>query len=430
MYASTVDGEASQAALAEAGDRPRILLAGIVGFPNGEGATSRIHAYAKGLRAAGCDVRVVCLRWSERTVDEAKNRQAEGTYCGIPFTYTSGSPYRPSTFMGRRLRDARSAIRFARMVCATPGRRPAHVIFFENYAGWIILTAAVCRFAGSACVIERSEYPFVYAPDTLLMRLWARMFTRSVYRLVDGVIVISTCLERYFLARIRRGARVIRIPILVDLDEFKPSEPDVVSDGGILCYVGHLDHPGEIRGLLEAFAEVAERFPKWRVRIVGGSSEPSALVRLQSLTESLHLGERVEFTGKANRADLPRLLGEASAFALPRASGLFSTAGFPTKLGEYLATGRPVVITATGDIPLYLRDGVDAYLVPPDDTPAFAARLADVFADPVAARVVGARGRETAQREFETMAQCRRLASFMAEIGRSDARSRSPRVPV
>jgi glycosyltransferase involved in cell wall biosynthesis len=415
-----VHREASQSRSVERRDGRRLLLAGVFGFPNGTGAAARLHAYAKGLRAAGWEVEVVCLRWSERSAEGAKNREADGLYRGIPFTYSSGSPYRPATFTRRRLRDVRSALRFARLVRGTHGQPPANVILYANsdYAGWLVMTVAVCRLAGSACVIEKSEYPFVYAPDTWLTRVRARVLTKTVYRLVDGVIVISTCLEKYFLARVRRGARVIRVPILVDLDEFEPSPADDSPGRDILCYAGYLDHRGEIDGLLDAFGAVAARFPRWSLRIIGGSSDPRAMDRFQARAADLGFGERVEFTGRVERAELPGLLTEATAFALPRASGLFSTAGFPTKLGEYLATAKPVVVTATGDIPLYLRDGVDAYLVPPDDTPAFAARLAEMFADPSAAREVGARGRETARREFDVVSQCRRLAAFMADVGR------------
>ena len=53
----------------------------------------------------------------------------------------------------------------------------------------------------------------------------------------------------------------------------------------------------------------------------------------------------------------------AGAFALPREDALFSRAGFATKLGEYLASGRPVIASATGDVELYLKDDVDAFLV-------------------------------------------------------------------
>ncbi len=254
----------------------------------------------------------MCLRWSERSAEGAKNRQADGLYRGIPFTYSSGSPYRAATFTRRRLRDVRSALRFARLVRGTLGQRPANVILFGGTPSlWIIMTVAVCRLAGSACVLEKSEYPFVYAPDTTLTRLWAQVYAKTVFRLVDGVIVISTCLEEYFLARVRRGARVIRIPILVDLDEFDLSPADDASRRDLLCYVGHLDHPGEVDCLLDAFGEVAARFPQWSLRIIGGSSDSRALDRFRARAADMGLGERVEFTGRVERAELPGLLGEA-----------------------------------------------------------------------------------------------------------------------
>ena len=344
-------------------------------------------------------------------------------YQGIPFIYSSGSPYRPATFLRRRLRDTLSALRFARLVRGTLGQPPASIILFGGAAMWIPMTVAVCRLVGSACVIEMNEYPFVYAPDTALTRVWARAFTKSVYRLVDGAIVISTCLERYFREHVRGGVRVIRVPILVDVEEFDLSSVYDTPDREILGYVGNLDHPGEVDGLLDAFAVVAARFPQWSLRIIGGGSDPKTLDTLRTRAADLDLDERVEFMGSVERSDLPGVLRDIAAFALPRSSGLFSTAGFPTKLGEYLATARPVVVTATGDIPLYLNDGVDAYLVPPDDTKAFAARLAEVFADLPTAREVGARGRDTARREFEVVSQGRRLAAFMAALGDSTVKT-------
>lgn len=301
-----------------------------------------------------------------------------------------------------------------RLVRGTFGQDPANVLLYSSSALWIVPAVVACRLAHSACIMDKSEYPFVYAADSALMRAWAWFVTRTMYKLVDGVIAISTCLERYFLARVRHDARVIRIPILVDMDEFGEASTDDAPRQDILCYVGNLDNQGEIDALLDAFCEVAPRFPCWKLRVIGDSFvDPRALDRFRSRVASLGLAERVEFTGSVERTELPDLLQQAGAFALPRASGLFSSAGFPTKLGEYLASGRPVVVTATGDIPLYLHDGVDAYLVPPDDTRAFAARLAEMFADPSGAREVGARGRETARRHFEVKSQCRRLAAFL-----------------
>lgn len=102
--------------------------------------------------------------------------------------------------------------------------------------------------------------------------------------------------------------------------------------------------------------------------------------------------------------------------ALPRASGIFSTAGFPTKLSEYLATAKPVVVTDTGDISKYLQDGVNAFLVPPDDAAAFAQALRHVMSHPEVARTVGRRGREVALKHFDCHLHSARIIKFIQAI--------------
>ena len=62
----------------------------------------------------------------------AGNLLAEGLYDGIPFTYSSGSPFRPPTYLRRRLRDALSALRFARLARGNHGQPPASIILFAG----------------------------------------------------------------------------------------------------------------------------------------------------------------------------------------------------------------------------------------------------------------------------------------------------------
>ena len=102
--------------------------------------------------------------------------------------------------------------------------------------------------------------------------------------------------------------------------------------------------------------------------------------------------------------------------ALPRPAGAFSQAGLPTKMAEYLASGVPTVVTAVGDLPLYLRDGIDAYLVAPGDPAAFGARLCEALADPDAA-LVGRRGRRVAAEQFDPARHGRRILAFIARCG-------------
>jgi glycosyltransferase involved in cell wall biosynthesis len=106
--------------------------------------------------------------------------------------------------------------------------------------------------------------------------------------------------------------------------------------------------------------------PETNVRILGvGTDAENEAIRCQIYAHGL-VG-RVHLVRAVSADALPKELCKASVLALARAGGLFSRAGMPTRFGEYLATGRRVVVTATGDIPLYLQDEVDCYLVPPGD---------------------------------------------------------------
>jgi len=55
--------------------------------------------------------------------------------------------------------------------------------------------------------------------------------------------------------------------------------------------------------------------------------------------------------------------------------------GFEVKVSEALHAGRPVIVTATGGIPLQVKDKVNGFLVTPGDWKAVAGHLMDLFTD-------------------------------------------------
>ena len=55
--------------------------------------------------------------------------------------------------------------------------------------------------------------------------------------------------------------------------------------------------------------------------------------------------------------------------------------GFEVKVSEALHAGRPVIVTATGGIPLQVKDKVNGFLVQPGDWKAVAGHLMNLFQD-------------------------------------------------
>ena len=149
-----------------------------------------------------------------------------------------------------------------------------------------------------------------------------------------------------------------------------------------------------------------------RLIILGyGSDVQKDAVR--SSIEAFGLTKRVLLRDPVPQADLPAWLQAADALVLCRPISRQATYGFPTKLAEYLSTGRAVVVTQTSDIGHYLRDGVSAFLAPPNDIPAFAEALARAAADPAAAAKIGLEGQAVFRAEFEVSRAVGRLADWL-----------------
>ena len=79
------------------------------------------------------------------------------------------------------------------------------------------------------------------------------------------------------------------------------------------------------------------------------------------------LKEFVTFTGYLSDEAFRRQRAAADGYVLLHEDSWESRACFPTRLSEFLCAGRPLIVSGVGDIPLYVRDGKDAVVLPPNN---------------------------------------------------------------
>ena len=211
------------------------------------------------------------------------------------------------------------------------------------------MTAAVCRLVGSALVIEMVEYPLCrhrtrHSQEPGLD--WSR--ARSTEW--STAIVISTCLERYAKEHLRRAAQVIRVPIRGGRAGIRPGIRGAGPFHPGLC--------GETSTIREKSTLCSMHLPRSRrsrggLLVIGGSSDRERWTASGAAPREPDLGgaSGVHLGGVRSGSALPGRSERHHCVRTAQGSGLFSTARSPTKLGEYLATARPVVVTATGDAP-------------------------------------------------------------------------------
>jgi glycosyltransferase involved in cell wall biosynthesis len=294
------------------------------------------------------------------------------------------------------------------------------VLVYSRSMPWLAAARVLCSATGALFIHEDCELPFAWQADGAAPDLRRRIYEHWAFRLFDGCIAISTWMDEYCRRHVRPGAGVLVVPILVDVEAFDADAGDLSGDGDAVVYCGYSTHP-EVLDLVEGFAAVAATNPGLRLQVIGGTLRPHLIPRLLEHARRLGVADRLDLVGMVKRDDLPRRLRAARVLVLPRPDATFSRAGLPTKLGEYLATGRPVVVSAVGDIPAHLQDGVDAYLCAPGDVQEFAARLAYVLDHPGEAAEVGLRGRETAAARFDPAVHGRRIIEFVQGLRRERA---------
>lgn len=393
-----------------------LLVLGNLSFPRGRATTSRISTYAKGVIENNGTVTILCVGpGGHRTFGDSPIA-ASGTIDGIKYVYAAGVTMCPESFWAKIFLGLKGLLKsFVIIWKANRVRKVDALLFFSTYALHEILFTLLARYLRIPVIREKCEYPF-RDRTTFWKKLKAYLYEKFVDRLFDGMIFITRFLENYYKPLMRKDAKYILVPILVEVSRF---EGIVSADdkGKYIAYCG--DPSGNKDGvpiLIEAFSRIAEKYSDLRLYIIGASHDKKVLPSLRERARQLQVEDRVVFTGKISPEDMPQYLCHATVLALARPTSLQAQGGFPTKLGEYLATGKPVVVTNVGEIGEFLRDGESAFIAPPNSEEAFAAKLDYVLAHPKLAQEVGLTGKEVALTNFNYKVHGKRIVNFVQKL--------------
>lgn len=129
------------------------------------------------------------------------------------------------------------------------------------------------------------------------------------------------------------------------------------------------------------------------VRFVGAGEQ---LSRYQSFAEELGVREQCIFVGRVPHKEMLREMAAAEFTIVPSRSEAFGMVNI-----ESMSVGTPVIASAVGGIPEIIRDGVDGYLVPPDDPEALAEKMKLLLSDPTLREQMGENARQRFLDMFE-----------------------------
>ena len=288
------------------------------------------------------------------------------------------------------------------------------VLLFPNMHDYYLERQILLRFKalGIRIILEKNELELGMALHFRLFQ-WNRLFDclkgwiSSPFHIIksmrhdrlvtgfDGVIAISTRLERWVR---KYNANVIRIPILMDDLPYPPAS--TASESFNLGFAGNINARKEgLKALVTVISECAAGERTLRLNLFGKDHDAPAR-QVRRLVKRLGLGQTVRFHGLKPLSAMPTALSQQNLLVLPRPDTLQNRYGFSTKLASYLASGVPVLATEVGDIGMFIRDGENGFLIPPDDRIALKAKLIKILHMKSELTAIGQRGHETAMDHF------------------------------
>jgi glycosyltransferase involved in cell wall biosynthesis len=383
-------------------------------YPNGLASTVRIHLYAKGFVESGNKVFIIIPRPYEKHGKTPKNTESFGFVDNVEFKYSALTTQRSKHFLLRQLIDIFALFNAA--ILTLKRRRETDVILIvSNNLIQILLFKLVALITNKVIIQEKSEFPFIFQKQLPLNSIYQKLYVKYVYKLFDGLIVISKNLENFFMSKIAHRAKILHVPIIVDSQIFI-CDTECQQLTNEIVYAGILNQSKDgILDIINAFYLLNQNYRDKKLVLTGDIEASECKEDIYEVISSNNIRENVIITGFLPRAEMVERLKRADVLILAKPEGLQSEHSFPTKVGEYLATGKPVVLTNVGCINQYLTDGENAFIAEPNNIESLCGKLKEVYSDYKRSIEIGRKGQQIAIRQFDYRVQSQFIISFFKE---------------
>jgi glycosyltransferase involved in cell wall biosynthesis len=227
----------------------------------------------------------------------------------------------------------------------------------------------------------------------------------------DGIIAVSSFLENYYR---KSGKKTIRIPVTVDTSEIHAfSEFNSPFDSKYLnlIYAGIPGKKDLLLNVIEAVQQLNEENIAVKLHLLG----PDPLT-IEKEYPCLNYDDII-FYGRVPHDQIALYLHHADFSVLLRPEKRYAQAGFPTKFVESLNAGLPVIANYTSDLPMYLKDGINGFVVNNSTTDALKSILRKISKIQKSQfEVMSYNALETARLNFDYRLYAKVLNEFLTEI--------------
>jgi len=378
-------------------------------FPEGNSATNRIYTYAKGFVESNVNTYVICNR-NDYLIN------GNGIVDGIQYFNPINQTERSNSLVKRNWFKVVKYLNTIRLIKRIHKKDKITAILIDTHDSYThLFSYYLARKINTKLIVEKSEHPLRLFQGNFLKRLKGLIKLKVESRLCDGILCISQFLVDFYLQHGLPQSKLILIPSTVDPGRFIETKEKPVSYKYIGYFGGLTFNRDNIDVLINAFALTSNNHPDIHL-VVGGFCTEKERKQLEKLILDLKLSSKVNLLEYLPRSEIISYIVHSYILVMVRAKDLETQASFPSKLTEYMVTSKPVITVNVGEIPNYLTDGVNAFLVEPGDCVILAEKIDYVLNNYELALEVAQRGKELTNTIFNYNSQAKRMIGFINSL--------------
>jgi glycosyltransferase involved in cell wall biosynthesis len=388
-----------------------IAYVGPFPFPWGQAGSRRMCGMVRSLAEAG---KVVVVGGGDALPNDYENL-AEGEPVGsVRYIGLGESPEKGASVLKKSIRIFLAwGSRTVAWLDAQPVK-PSHVFVYGGSAQYMLRLLPWCRKHKVKLIADVVEW---YDPRQLSggtfgpFNLSAKFALKYLYPKCDGVVAISSLLERHYS---NEGCPAVRVPPTLDVRGYKLLDRDLSVDSSrlTLVYAGTPGNKDLLGNVIAGVDRIDPQGTRVRLLVMGPTLE-----QVKALLQGRDIPPSVQVLGRVPQSEVARYITTADFSVLLREPARFANAGFPTKFVESLANGTPVIANLTSDLGFYLHEGIEGLVCADHSVDAFVDALNRALALTSEQRLLMRKAaRQQAETAFDFRAYADELSRFLQKI--------------
>jgi len=226
----------------------------------------------------------------------------------------------------------------------------------------------------------------------------------------NGVVVISSALEKWTKPY---NSAIIKVPCMVDMEKFThKSSVDTNPNEFNIGYTGQVTLKKD--GLLDiimAINPLIQRGEKVVLNIYGPALRKDMELLMKYISAE-KIEHAIKFHGNIPGEKIPQVLTSQNLLIVTRQANKQSYYSLSTKLAEYMASGKLVLATDVGDNGLYIKNGINGFILKSGDIKAYTKLIHEIIKGNYDLISLGANARKTADQYFNYKNYSKTLCRF------------------